>query len=143
MFLFYRVREKEQTSTTLRILIQPRFIASLFFYLLSSFSGFDSDIYWERCSCRYRYILSYIMYIIGISFFSMDLSMATTKPTLSGKERGSCPRVSSSSGLLKYLSLCHSLCYSSYVNGTDGMFVRFEMPYNIWCDGCKNHIGMG
>lgn len=20
---------------------------------------------------------------------------------------------------------------------------RFEMPYNIWCDGCKNHIGMG
>lgn len=17
------------------------------------------------------------------------------------------------------------------------------MPYNIWCDGCKNHIGMG
>jgi hypothetical protein len=22
-------------------------------------------------------------------------------------------------------------------------FHRFEMPYNIWCDGCKNHIGMG
>jgi hypothetical protein len=22
-------------------------------------------------------------------------------------------------------------------------FCRFEMPYNIWCDGCKNHIGMG
>lgn len=21
--------------------------------------------------------------------------------------------------------------------------IRFEMPYNIWCDGCKNHIGMG
>lgn len=21
--------------------------------------------------------------------------------------------------------------------------LRFEMPYNIWCDGCKNHIGMG
>uniref|UniRef100_A0A8D0G168 Probable splicing factor YJU2B n=1 Tax=Sphenodon punctatus TaxID=8508 RepID=A0A8D0G168_SPHPU len=20
---------------------------------------------------------------------------------------------------------------------------RFEMPYNIWCDGCQNHIGMG
>ena len=19
----------------------------------------------------------------------------------------------------------------------------FEMPYNIWCEGCKNHIGMG
>lgn len=23
------------------------------------------------------------------------------------------------------------------------LFGRFEMPYNIWCDGCKNHIGMG
>ncbi|XP_013387619.1 coiled-coil domain-containing protein 130 isoform X2 [Lingula anatina] len=23
------------------------------------------------------------------------------------------------------------------------MIIRFEMPYNIWCDGCKNHIGMG
>lgn len=21
--------------------------------------------------------------------------------------------------------------------------IRFEMPYNIWCEGCKNHIGMG
>jgi coiled-coil domain-containing protein 130 len=21
--------------------------------------------------------------------------------------------------------------------------IRFEMPYNIWCNGCKNHIGMG
>ena len=20
---------------------------------------------------------------------------------------------------------------------------RFEMPYNIWCGGCGNHIGMG
>lgn len=20
---------------------------------------------------------------------------------------------------------------------------RFEMPYNIWCDGCNSHIGMG
>ena len=20
---------------------------------------------------------------------------------------------------------------------------RFEMPYNIWCNGCGNHIGMG
>ena len=25
-----------------------------------------------------------------------------------------------------------------------GIFIiRFEMPYNIWCDGCKNHIVMG
>ncbi|KAF5273460.1 hypothetical protein FQA39_LY07477 [Lamprigera yunnana] len=23
------------------------------------------------------------------------------------------------------------------------IIVRFEMPFNIWCDGCKNHIGMG
>jgi len=21
--------------------------------------------------------------------------------------------------------------------------IRFEMPFNIWCEGCKNHIGMG
>jgi len=23
------------------------------------------------------------------------------------------------------------------------LIIRFEMPYNIWCDGCKKHIGMG
>ncbi|CAG9773110.1 unnamed protein product [Ceutorhynchus assimilis] len=23
------------------------------------------------------------------------------------------------------------------------IIIRFEMPYNIWCDECKNHIGMG
>ncbi|CAD5111421.1 DgyrCDS730 [Dimorphilus gyrociliatus] len=23
------------------------------------------------------------------------------------------------------------------------IIIRFEMPYNIWCDGCKNHIAMG
>lgn len=23
------------------------------------------------------------------------------------------------------------------------IIVRFEMPYNIWCNGCNNHIGMG
>lgn len=23
------------------------------------------------------------------------------------------------------------------------IIIRFEMPYNIWCEGCKNHIGMG
>ena len=23
------------------------------------------------------------------------------------------------------------------------MIIRFEMPYNIWCEGCGNHIGMG
>ncbi|XP_064625082.1 probable splicing factor YJU2B [Lineus longissimus] len=23
------------------------------------------------------------------------------------------------------------------------MVIRFEMPYNIWCGGCKNHVGMG
>ncbi|KAK5650335.1 hypothetical protein RI129_001364 [Pyrocoelia pectoralis] len=23
------------------------------------------------------------------------------------------------------------------------IIVRFEMPFNIWCEGCNNHIGMG
>jgi len=23
------------------------------------------------------------------------------------------------------------------------LIIRFELPYNIWCDGCGNHIGMG
>ena len=23
------------------------------------------------------------------------------------------------------------------------MVIRFEMPFNIWCGGCNNHIGMG
>ncbi|UYV73011.1 CCDC130 [Cordylochernes scorpioides] len=23
------------------------------------------------------------------------------------------------------------------------LVIRFEMPYNIWCEGCNNHIGMG
>lgn len=23
------------------------------------------------------------------------------------------------------------------------LIVRFELPYNIWCDGCNNHIGQG
>jgi coiled-coil domain-containing protein 130 len=23
------------------------------------------------------------------------------------------------------------------------MIIRFEMPYNIWCDGCKAHVAMG
>ncbi|KAG9510163.1 Coiled-coil domain-containing protein, partial [Fragariocoptes setiger] len=23
------------------------------------------------------------------------------------------------------------------------LVVRFEMPFNIWCEGCNNHIGMG
>ena len=23
------------------------------------------------------------------------------------------------------------------------LIIRFEMPYNIWCEGCKIHIGMG
>ena len=22
------------------------------------------------------------------------------------------------------------------------IIIRFEMPYNIWCEGCGNHIGM-
>ncbi|KAI8821800.1 CWC16 protein, partial [Fimicolochytrium jonesii] len=23
------------------------------------------------------------------------------------------------------------------------LIVRFELPYNIWCEGCGNHVGMG
>lgn len=23
------------------------------------------------------------------------------------------------------------------------LIIRFEMPFNIWCEGCGNHIGMG
>ncbi|XP_014228537.1 coiled-coil domain-containing protein 130 homolog [Trichogramma pretiosum] len=23
------------------------------------------------------------------------------------------------------------------------LIIRFEMPFNIWCEGCNNHIGMG
>lgn len=23
------------------------------------------------------------------------------------------------------------------------LVIRFEMPYNIWCEGCGNHVGMG
>jgi len=23
------------------------------------------------------------------------------------------------------------------------LIVRFELPFNIWCEGCDNHIGMG
>ncbi|GFR22765.1 coiled-coil domain-containing protein 130 homolog [Trichonephila clavata] len=23
------------------------------------------------------------------------------------------------------------------------LIIRFEMPFNIWCNGCENHIGMG
>lgn len=23
------------------------------------------------------------------------------------------------------------------------LIIRFEMPYNIWCEGCNNHVGMG
>lgn len=23
------------------------------------------------------------------------------------------------------------------------LIVRFELPFNIWCLGCNNHIGMG
>lgn len=30
-----------------------------------------------------------------------------------------------------------------YAKHTNLFLLRFEMPYNIWCDGCKNHIGMG
>lgn len=27
--------------------------------------------------------------------------------------------------------------------GLTGIQVRFELPFNIWCDGCHKHIGQG
>lgn len=33
--------------------------------------------------------------------------------------------------------------YFAKIYQTNLFLLRFEMPYNIWCDGCKNHIGMG
>ena len=29
------------------------------------------------------------------------------------------------------------------VSPSNNVLCRFEMPYNIWCEGCKKHIGMG
>lgn len=32
------------------------------------------------------------------------------------------------------MNVCIKVCFC---------FSRFEMPYNIWCNGCGKHIGMG
>ena len=40
-----------------------------------------------------------------------------------------------------YPELDSTACYLCYF--IDTLHNRFEMPYNIWCGGCGNHIGMG
>ncbi|KAJ8921479.1 hypothetical protein NQ315_003097 [Exocentrus adspersus] len=49
------------------------------------------------------------------------------------------PRVG---GLNKFLGT-HALRERARKIDKGIIIIRFEMPYNIWCDGCKNHIGMG
>ena len=79
-----RVKEKEQTNTTLQILIQPRCV-------------------WSN-QCVFQ---SYLVYLLRkgaklhfhIFFhFSTDPSMATMELTLYERGPGNCPRASSSSG---------------------------------------------
>ena len=108
------------------------------------------------------------------SVSSMAPSMATTTPTLSGREPRNCHRVSLSSGntrsfnvvvsLSLSLSLSpplHTHTHTYHISLSNTVYTqthpsaepvpdsgsscafRFEMPYNIWCDGCGNHIGMG
>ncbi|KAG5874924.1 hypothetical protein JTB14_019592 [Gonioctena quinquepunctata] len=49
------------------------------------------------------------------------------------------PRVG---GLNKFLGT-HALRERARKIDKGIIIIRFEMPYNIWCDGCKNHVGMG
>ncbi|XP_057654561.1 coiled-coil domain-containing protein 130 homolog [Diorhabda carinulata] len=49
------------------------------------------------------------------------------------------PRVG---GLNKFLGT-HALRERARKIDKGIIIIRFEMPYNIWCEGCKNHIGMG
>ncbi|CAJ0581688.1 unnamed protein product, partial [Mesorhabditis spiculigera] len=37
----------------------------------------------------------------------------------------------------------HALRERAAKLGEGIMIIRFEMPYNIWCLGCNNHVGMG
>lgn len=50
--------------------------------------------------------------------------------------------VSGAGGLNKFLGT-HALRERARKIHLGIIIIRFEMPYNIWCDGCKNHIGMG
>ncbi|XP_065170498.1 coiled-coil domain-containing protein 130 homolog [Atheta coriaria] len=45
-------------------------------------------------------------------------------------------------GLNKFLGV-HALRERGRKAHLGIIIIRFEMPYNIWCEGCKNHIGMG
>lgn len=136
LILCFRVSVKESTSTTLRISIQPRWEQQIRF----NFSGFclarlcDSlcikKIFPEIC--------------ISCSHNSMAPSTATGKLTRCGRGPGNCLRASSSFGNthLQYCEFCHCFLIHMWWRSVFCIF-RFEMPYNIWCDGCKNHIGMG
>ncbi|XP_045467483.1 coiled-coil domain-containing protein 130 homolog [Harmonia axyridis] len=45
-------------------------------------------------------------------------------------------------GLNKFLGT-HALRERARKISQGIIIIRFEMPYNIWCEGCNNHIGMG
>jgi coiled-coil domain-containing protein 130 len=45
-------------------------------------------------------------------------------------------------GLNKFLGT-HALRERAKKIGMGILIIRFEMPFNIWCNGCGNHIGMG
>lgn len=47
-----------------------------------------------------------------------------------------------SGGLNKFLGT-HALRERARKLHLGVLIIRFEMPYNIWCEGCGNHIGMG
>lgn len=49
------------------------------------------------------------------------------------------PRVG---GLNKFVGV-HALRERGRKTHLGIIIIRFEMPYNIWCEGCNNHIGMG
>ncbi|XP_069693652.1 coiled-coil domain-containing protein 130 homolog isoform X2 [Periplaneta americana] len=48
----------------------------------------------------------------------------------------------SKGGLNKFLGT-HPLRERAKKIGMGILIIRFEMPFNIWCNGCGNHIGMG
>lgn len=50
--------------------------------------------------------------------------------------------ISGAGGLNKFLGT-HALRERARKIHLGIIIIRFEMPYNIWCEGCKNHIGMG
>lgn len=97
------------------------------------------------------FLHSFIMFLFiftcfALFVFSMDLLMAITKPMRSGRGQENCPRASLLSGWC--ICACafvadFTITIKLFFLNMHHTFFRFEMPYNIWCDGCKNHIGMG